>query len=150
MRLTQSHASFLHAIIALIFVTASFSADDLRGADHTMPAFIDLEYTEQRVDEASATVVINIIRSGDFRQTTTINFQTSEIEASEGQDYKGAGGTITFEPGQGYKTVVLEIIRDSEAEQPESFRFDVSPAGPNCIVSRASAVIWIDDTALAI
>jgi hypothetical protein len=151
MSTTRSQSSYLLAIIiALIFISVSLSADDLRGAGHTVPAYIDLEFSEQHVNEPDGSMVINIIRSGDYRQTTTVDFQTSEVEASEGRDYKGAGGTITFQPGEGFKTVVLDIIADDQAEQSESFRFEVSAAGPNCVVSRGSAVIWIHDTAAAL
>lgn len=151
MSTTRSHSAYLLAIIiAFIFVSISLSAGDFRGAGHTLPAYIDLEFTEQRVVEPSGTVIVNIIRSGDYRQTTTINYQTSEIEASQGKDFKGSGGTITFQPGEGFKTVVIDILSDDQVEQPESFLFEVTAAGPNCVISRGSCLIWIDDTAAAL
>ena len=148
MSTTRSQSAYLLAmIIALIFVSASLVAADLRGAGHTIPAYIDLEFSEQRVNEPAGSVVINIIRSGDFRQTIIVDFQPSEIEASEVQDYKGLGGTITFQPGEGFKTVVLEILADEQSEGPESLLFEVTASGPNCVISRGSCQIWIEDTA---
>jgi hypothetical protein len=150
MSTTRSQSAYILAIIlALIFVSVSL-ADDLRGAGHTIPAYIDLEFSEHRVNESAGSVLINIIRSGDYRQSTTIDFQTTEIDASEGQDYKGSGGTITFQPGEGFKTIVLEILPDEQTEQSESFLFEVTAAGPNCVISRGSCQVWIDDSASAI
>lgn len=146
MSTTRSVSPLLLLIITiLIFVSVSLAADDLRGAGHTMPAFIDVEFSVQRVNEPAGAVAINIIRSGDYRQTTTIDYHTSEIDASEGADYKGSGGTITFQPGEGYKTVILDILSDDFLEEPESFAFEITSAGPNTVLSSPSCVVWIDD-----
>ena len=145
MRCTKSHSLFLLAIItALIFVSASLAAD-FKASGYETPAYIDIEFGELRVNEAAGTITINIFRSGDFRQSTTVDYQTSEIEASEGKDYKGTGGTLVFQPGEGFKTITLEILVDGEKEDPESFLFELTDAGPNTVLGRPSAMIWIDD-----
>jgi hypothetical protein len=148
---SKSQSAFLLAIIiALIFVSVSISAAELKAQGYTTPAYIDIEFSEYRVSESDAVVAIQLIRSGDYRQTSTIEYQTSEIDTSEGQDYKGAGGTITFQPGESYKTITLEIISDETAESPESFAFQITSADPNSVITRVSATVWIEDAPLAI
>jgi hypothetical protein len=143
---TKSQSAFIWAIIlALIFVSASLYASDFKAQSHTTPSYVDLELSEIRVNESVATVTLQLIRSGDFRQSTTIDFRTAESEASEGRDYKGAGGTITFSGGESFKTVSLEIVADEEIESPESFNFLISSTAPNTQVGRASTTIWIED-----
>ena len=132
-------------ILALIFVSASLYASDFEVQSHTVPSYVDLELSEIRVNESAATVTLQLIRSGDFRQSCTVDFQTAEFDASEGKDYKGTGGTLTFNAGESFKTVSLEILPDDETESPESFSFQITSSEPNTEVGRASTTIWIDD-----
>ena len=135
------------ALATLLAAGLSAAAADFKAADFDTPAYVDLEFSEIRVNEPAGTVAINILRSGDFRQMTTIEYQTVEQDngAAEGQDYKGAGGTIVFKPGEGFKTVVVEIVRDDQEESSESFRLELSSSDPNAALMRSSAVITIED-----
>ncbi|HEX7860429.1 MAG TPA: Calx-beta domain-containing protein [Verrucomicrobiae bacterium] len=143
---TRSQSAFLLALIlALIFVSASFAAGDVKIFGYETPAYVDIDRSEYRVNEADGTVSIILVRSGDFRQTTTVDYQTMELEASEGQDYKATGGTITFRPGEGFKQIVLQIIADDAAEPSESFNFELTGGGPNTVLGRAWTTVWIED-----
>mgnify|MGYP003577180862 CR=1 FL=1 len=100
---TKSQSAFMWAIIlALIFVSASLYASDFKAQGHTVPSYVDLELSEIRVNESAATVTLQLIRSGDFRQSCTVDFKTAESEASEGRDYRGTGGTLTFNAGESF------------------------------------------------
>jgi hypothetical protein len=143
---TKSQSAFILAIIlALIFVSASLYASDFKAQGYTTPSYIDLELGEVRVSESAGTATLQLIRSGDFRESTTVDFQTAEAEASEGRDYKGTGGTLTFRAGESFKTVSIELLADDEMESPESFTFNITSADPNTVVGRASTTVWIED-----
>ena len=151
MSTTRSASAFILAIITiLIFVSVSLSAADYQGTAHTIPAYVEIEFAEQRVNEPAGKVAINLYRSGDYRLLSTLEYRTSENEASEGTDYKGSGGTITFQPGESYKTVYVDVIADDEVEHPESFVFELTSPSPNTVLSRSSTIIWIDDAPTAI
>jgi hypothetical protein len=151
MRTSKSQSAFMLAIIlALIFVSVSLSAADFQAKGYETPAFVDVESSELHVNEPAGTVTINLFRSGDYRQTSTLDYQTSEVEASEGQDYKGAGGTITFQPGESFKSVVVQITADAQTESAESFLFEITGSSANTVVGRASTTVWIDDAPAAI
>ena len=138
------------ACAALLATSAAVRAADFKALDYETPAYVDLEFSEVRVNEPAGTVAINIVRTGDFRRTTTIEYQTVEDDASEGQDYKGAGGTLVFKPGEGFKTIVLDILRDDQEESSETFRFELSTSDPQCTLMRSSTVVTIEDAPVAV
>lgn len=146
----QKPASLVLA--SLLATGLSAVAADFKAADYDTPAYVDLEFSEIRVNEPAGTVSINILRSGDFRQTTTIEYQTVEEDdgAAEGHDYKGAGGTIVFKPGEGFKTVVVEIVRDDQEESSESFWLELSTSDPRAALMRSFALITIEDAPLPV
>jgi|SRR5688500_6619521 len=143
---TKSQSAFMWAIIlALIFVSASLYASDFQTQSHTTRSYVDFELTSIRVNESAGVLNVQVVRSGDYRQPATIEFQTVESEASEGSDYKGTGGTLTFKAGESFKTISLEIRSDEEIESAESFVLQITTADPNTQVERSSATIWIED-----
>src|SRR5262249_4865080 len=104
------------------------------------------ELNDVTVSEGESAVTVNLYRSGDFRQSTQLKFATEEITASEGKDYKGTGGTIIFQPGEGMKQITVPIIADDQAESDESFRLVLTEPSPNTLLMRDSIVITIKDT----
>jgi hypothetical protein len=145
---SQTIAATLAFIGGLFSV--STSAADFNAQGHDTPAYIDLEFSEIRVNEPAGTVSVNIIRTGEYRQVTTIEYQTEGDTASEGEDYKGLGGTLTFRPGEGFKTITVQILTDENAEPTESFRFAITGAGANTMIMRSSAKIVIADAPVPI
>lgn len=136
--------------LASALLSASTSGADFKAQNYETPAYVDLEFGEVRVPESAGTLAINILRTGDFRQTTTIDYQTVEGTASEGRDFKAKGGTITFRPGDGFKTIILDILEDDDAETNESFRFEITGSSPNTMVMRSAATIVIEAPLIAL
>jgi hypothetical protein len=146
MSTSKSQSAFMLLIIlALIFFSVALSAADFQAKGFETPAFVDVESSQLRVNEPAGTITINLFRTGDYRQTSTIDYQTSEVEASEGKDYQGTGGTIIFQPGESVKNVVLKVMPDAETETAESFVFEITGSSANTVVGRASVTVWIDD-----
>ena len=52
-------------------------------------------------------------------ETATIEWETRDLSAKAGQDYKGASGTLVFSPGETVKTVRVEVIDDAQVEGTE-------------------------------
>jgi hypothetical protein len=137
--------------LSLSLITAAFMQIDSRAQIHALgydtPAYIDFEFSEISVYENQPAAVINIFRSGDVRETTRISFATEEGTATEGQDYKGTGGTITFQPGEGMKQVSIAIIADDETEPDETFKLLLTDPSPGTLVLRDHITITIKDVA---
>ena len=81
MRPTKSLLRYTVAVTLASFGT--LYAGDFKKLGYETPAYVDLEFTEMRVNEPAGTLAINIIRTGDFRQTTTVDYQTVADSASE-------------------------------------------------------------------
>ena len=61
--------------------------------------------------------------------------------ATEGQDYAGASGTVTFTPGQTTKTVTVQVTDDDVNEETEFFGFRISsPQGADLRGQRSEDV----------
>jgi uncharacterized delta-60 repeat protein len=76
----------------------------------------------------SGTTAFNftVNRIGGSERTTKIDYSTSDISAIAPFDYQSASGTITFAPGETAKTIVILVNGDTEAEESENFRVDIS------------------------
>ena len=78
--------------------------------------------------------------------TVTVVYQTEDISAKAGEDYRAASGTLTFAPGEVQKTVPIDIIGDAMFESDESFAVVLSQPKLALIgTSRATVVIANDD-----
>src|SRR5437879_5172617 len=112
--------SVTKAKLALLLLGANLAQIEARAQVHALdyytPAYIDFEFSQITVYEEQPVAAINLYRTGDFRQFTRVSFATEEGTASEGKDYQGTGGTITFQPGEGMKQITVPLIADDETE----------------------------------
>jgi hypothetical protein len=56
----------------------------------------------------------------------SVDFNTSDGTATSGNDYAETGGTITFQPGQRMRTVVVPVLHDAADEPDETFLLRLS------------------------
>ena len=50
-------------------------------------------------------------------QTVTVSYATENVTASAGQDYASMTGTLTFEPGNRFQTILVPTTDDPDPEQ---------------------------------
>jgi hypothetical protein len=136
---------FLPALLVLLVWLVPKSGAQIHALDYDTPAYLDFEFSDVQVDEGDGAVLINVYRFGDFRQVTRVDFATETVTASEGRDYKGTGGTITFQPGEGMKQISIPLLADDESEPDETFKVVLSQPGPNTVVTRDSVLVTIKD-----
>ncbi len=92
------------------------------------------------------TVTISIERIGPTDQAATFRYRTSEGTATEGKDYKGIEGLVTFQPGETVKVFKIEILDDDLFEPDETFFFEISKApsqGPVFFSTPVKATVTI-------
>lgn len=152
---TQPITDFARAALtaAAVFLFLNLSTPiqgQTRALNFDTPTWIEVERTEVSGYEGSTTVTVNLIRTGEFRVLTKVDFQTLEGTATEGTDYKGAGGTVIFQPGEGYKSITFELLADQEIETEESFQVQLSTSSPNAFVAADSVRVLIQDAPLPI
>ena len=87
--------------------------------------FSDADFT---VDEAGATAVITLSRTGGTSGTVTVDYATSDESATAGVDYTATSGTAVFADGEASQTFSVSILDDAMAEGDETVMLSLSNA----------------------
>lgn len=132
-------------LLTLSALASSFA--DFRPLSYDTPSYIEFELTSYSVAEDASTLSITLIRMGDFRRYSSVDYSTSDNTATGGEDFKAAGGTIVFAPGETRKVVELTLLQDQQAEDTEDFLLALSNEDPNSILVRPSVSVAIEDVA---
>jgi len=140
-------ARILQALtLATISTTAPVAFSQIHSSGYDTPSMIDFESTEVSVSESATNVILHLFRTGEFRTISRVDYSTVEETASEGEDYRPTGGTLVFQPGEGYKTITIPILQDNDFEDPEWFHLQLSTSDNRIILVRNSAKITIEES----
>ena len=74
----------------------------------------------------SVDFVFNVNLSGPSAKTITVDYATSDITASAGNDYVATSGQLIFQPGETSKTVPVTVLGDGSFEEDETFSLVLS------------------------
>jgi subtilisin family serine protease len=97
------------------------------------------------VNESGRRATITLTRTGVAVDVLTVQFATSDGSATNGVDYTGTSGTITFPPSATKRTVTVPITADTLDENNKTILLTLSsPSGGN-LGGQSSAVITILD-----
>ncbi len=82
------------------------------------------------VDESAVvgTATFTVTLSSSSSETIAVDFQTVGITATQGTDFIGANGALTFNPGETSKTITVAINDDVLREGDETFGVNLSNA----------------------
>lgn len=81
------------------------------------------EIDEQHPD---GMVYLTVTRTEGTDDYVSVDYQIDDGTARNGWDFEGAGGTLTFEPGESSKTIPVTIYDDAEGEGNEYFHLALS------------------------
>jgi hypothetical protein len=87
---------------------------------------------------------ILVTRTGNTTQAATVNYATSDVDASERRDYETAIGTLHFAAGETSATIPIFAVNDSFGETAEKFKINLSSANGCTIASPVAMVITIN------
>lgn len=73
-------------------------------------------------------MAFNVFLSQAASDPMVFDYQTLGISATEGEDYEGATGSVTFDPGETQKTVYVTIHGDTQVETDELFSLVLTPS----------------------
>lgn len=91
-------------------------------------------------------VTIPVTRTGNTSTTATVNYTTQNGTASAGSDYLSTSGTLTFNPGETTKNIVVSLLNDAPPEPTETFTVRLSnPTGGFSIGAPSTFVVTILD-----
>src|SRR5258708_4356027 len=124
--------------VATLLFCAHWSATLIRAgnistASYDTPSYLDIQSTAVSKDGTNA--VVTVVRSGDFRNIASVDYATKDGTAVAGEDYKPVGGRLVFQEGEGFKTIVVPILMDTNADGAEAFTVVLSNPGTSSIIT---------------
>jgi hypothetical protein len=75
----------------------------------------------------------------------TVEYSTADNTALAGSDYAATSGSLTFEPGQTRRTILVPILNDAEFEPAETFFVNLTAAA-GATIADAQALATIEDS----
>lgn len=101
-------------------------------------------------NSGSSKATVKVSLSAPSSQKVTVKYATADGTATESSDYVGAGGTLSFAPGETSKSFTVPIVGDKTVEPNETVKLSLSSPS-NATLGTASATLTIknDDAAPA-
>ncbi len=79
-------------------------------------------------DIPGSTLSDNVVLSEAAGSAVTVDYATRDITAVAGDDYVAASGTLTFQPGERYKEILVRVLPDDHDEGSETMALALSNA----------------------
>jgi hypothetical protein len=97
--------------------------------------------------EDCTTVTITVNRIGDTSGAASVDYNTSDVSATERKDYVNALGTLRFAAGETSKSFAILINEDSFVEGNETFNVALSNPSGTALGGAVIAAVTITDDA---
>ena len=125
--------------------TGTIADDDVPSLSITDDDVPSLSITDATaVEGEKARFAVRLDAAGE--QTVRVSYGTAGGTATEGTDYSGASGTLTFAPGDTEKTISVQTRGDETDEPDETFSVALSdPNGATLQDGTATGTIVDDD-----
>jgi len=99
------------------------------------------------VQEDCTTVTVTVNRTGDTSGVASVDYQTSDVSATQRQDYTAAFGKLQFAAGESSKSFAVLINEDSYVEGSETLTLTLSNPSGAALGAPAGATVTITDDA---
>jgi len=130
------------------------AADNRKTFTQTTPIVANFRSARASITAANASVVegsggtsslvYTVFRSQPLARSLTLSYSFEDITATNGSDYTGVAGTVTFGPLQAQATITVPITPDTRYEGNELFAINFT-GDPSQVLAPARAVITILD-----
>ncbi len=122
---------------------------EIRGQFASSLSSVSMQFsaTSYVVNENAGSVTVNVTRSGNTTQATTINYATANGSATQPSDYTSTSGSLQFAPGETVKSFVVPIIDDAVVEGTESINVILSSLSAGAVEGSPflSTIFILDD-----
>jgi hypothetical protein len=87
-----------------------------------------LAFTTNAVEvaESLSSVTLTVVRVGGTNSSETVDFVSAAGTATDGADYTGTNGTLSFGPGIRTRTITVPLANDSSVEGNETFTLSLT------------------------
>ena len=128
-----------------ILVVGNANAVTVQIGDNDKP--LQLELASCSVNEDAGEVRIRVLRGDDGDFPMSVDYATANVTATAGQDYLDTAGTMTFEPGEWIKYLIVPLVNDTVREPTQEFRVVLSNASGGGVLGTPSmTTVTITDT----
>ncbi|MEO5946210.1 MAG: MopE-related protein, partial [Chitinophagaceae bacterium] len=107
---------------------------------------VSLSIADVTVNETVGTAIIPVTLSAATGNTVTVKYRSSNGTARHPKDYTHVSGTLTFNPGETIKNIIVPIIAEALAEPDENFFIELSKP-VNATISDGSGTVTITEAA---
>ena len=104
-----------------------------------------LSVADATANEADGRIAFEVTLSRKASRPVTVDWATANGSATAGEDYTGASGTLTFEPGDTSKTVEVALLDDAVDDGGETFTVSLSNAS-GAVIADGEAVGTIENS----
>ena len=129
-------------------VSVSSSATDLNLANNTATTIsmasnvVLFSAARQMVNASAGQAVVIVARQGDSRAPASVEYATSDDSAQAGVDYTPTVGTVTFNPGDVERSVVVPLLSQAGSKVGKSVKLVLrNPVGAT--LGRATTMLTI-------
>ncbi|MDB5197986.1 MAG: glycoside hydrolase family 16 protein [Flaviaesturariibacter sp.] len=141
----------IHILVSLLILTAGCKKGG--SGSSTTPSKVAIDDISQ-AEGNSGTSNFELKVTLDHASSTavTVTYQTVEGTAKAGEDFTAvSGGTISFQPNEVEKKIVIPVVADDLKESDETFTVVLSAAS-NASIQRSISTVTIinDDTRVAV
>lgn len=108
----------------------------------------DISVTEGQTGTTNA--VFTVSMSNPSSSIVTVDYSTSDLTTTAGEDYTGSGGTLIFNPGEINKTITASVKGDLQPEINEAFYVNLgNPTNATILDAVGTATVIDDDSSCA-
>ncbi|WP_162560690.1 Calx-beta domain-containing protein [Methylobacterium durans] len=137
-------SSATKATIGQAIGTGTILNDD--AAPPPSPSISVSDVSLQEGSGGTTNAVFTLTLSASSAAKVTVGYQTQDGTALVGSDYTATSGTLTFNPGETVKTVVVPVTGDVQTEASETFKLNLlQPTGATLAKAQGTATIVDDD-----
>lgn len=116
------------------------------GDDHNGSGKLKFDQRGFKALENSGTAVITVERDDGSQGAVTVDYATSDGTATDGDDYTGTAGTLSWEDGEeGMKSFTVDILEDGVHEPSETVRLTLSNPTGGATLHGHNAILVIRD-----
>lgn len=112
--------------------------------DNDSPPGVGFAVVASSGAENQTPATVELVLSSVSSRTVTVNFATATGSATQGPDFAGAAGQVTFLPGQSSRLVPITLNNDAIDENDETFTISLSSPS-NAVLQLASHTRTIVD-----
>ncbi|MEO6611997.1 MAG: MopE-related protein [Chitinophagaceae bacterium] len=107
---------------------------------------VSLSIADVTVNEAVGNAIVSVTLSAPAGNTVTVKYRTINGTARHPKDYIHVSGTLTFNPGETNKNIMVAVVADAIPEADQDFFIELSKS-VNAPISDASGTVTITEAA---